>query len=478
MTKTPMPLNRLSGRRAAVAIALTGAMGLAGCNQDKLLTVATPDVVRPSDLSSAAALPNAYNAAIGDFGLGYAGSGTSEGLVLMSGLLADELYDAETFPTRIEVDMRRTNPINNTMLPIYRNIHRARATAELVTSRYATLDPTNANRAEIQALDAYTYILFAENYCGAVPTSRLDASGAFVYGNPQTTAQMLTVAIAKLDSAIALATSLGAVANDPTKPGYAALNLATIGKGRAQVDQGNYAAAAATVASVPTGFAYNILHDENTTRQNNGVYAFTYASKRLSVSSKEGTNGLPFFADSTDYRVAAFRNGGGFTATIPFYQTAKYQGFPIAGVRNSPTPLALGTEARLIEAEAALAASDDITFLAKLNLARANSKTYIKGNNPAPPPPGPLVAADLGADAVSRVDLLFKERAYDLFLTSHRLGDLRRLIRQYGRGAETVFPTGNYIQGSVYDKDVNLPVPFEEGNNPSYTAAGCVTTAP
>jgi hypothetical protein len=463
MTKTPMSLNRISGRRAAVAIALTGAMGLAGCNTDKLLTVATPDVVRPSDLSSAAALPNAYNAAIGDFGLGYAGSGTSEGLVLMSGLLADELYDAETFPTRIEVDMRRTNPINSTMLPIYRNIQRARATAELVTSRYADLDPTNANRAELQALDAYTYILFAENYCNGVPTSRLDPSGAFVYGTPQTGAQMLTIAIAKLDSAITLATSLGT-------PAVTALNLARIGKGRAQVDQGNYAAAAVTVAAVPTTFAYNILHDENTTRQNNGVYSFTFASKRLSVSSNEGTNGLPFFADSGDFRVAAFRNGGGFTATIPFYQTAKYQGFPISGVRNSPTPLALGTEARLIEAEAALASSDDATFLAKLNLARANTKTYVKGNNPAPPPPGPLTVADLGINAVSRQNLLFKERAYDLFLTSHRLGDLRRLIRQYTRGAETVFPTLNYIQGGVYGTDVNLPVPFEEGNNPSFTA--------
>ena len=115
MKKSPMPLNRLSGRRAAVAIALTSAMGLAGCNTDKLLTVATPDVVRPSDLTSATALPSAYAAAIGDFALGYAGSGASEGLVLMSGLLADELYDAETFPTRIEVDMRRTNPINSTI---------------------------------------------------------------------------------------------------------------------------------------------------------------------------------------------------------------------------------------------------------------------------------------------------------------------------------------------------------------------------
>jgi hypothetical protein len=466
MLKTPMASNRSAGRGAAMLVALTGAMALAGCNTDKLLTVATPDVVRPSDLSTAAALPNAYNAAIGDFGLGYAGSGNSEGLVLMSGLLADELYDAETFPTRIEVDMRRTNPINSTMLPIFRNLQRARATAELVTSRYATLDATNGNRAEIQALDAYTYVLFAENYCNGVPTSRVDPTGAFVYGAPQTGNQMLTIAIAKFDSAITLATQLGATN---------ALNLARVGKGRAQVDQGNYAAAAATVAGVPSSYAYNILHDENTTRQNNGVYSFTYASKRLSVSSGEGTNGLPFNSDG-DPRVAAFRNGGGFTASIPFYQTAKYQGFPIAGVRNSPTPLALGTEARLIEAEAALAAGDDATFLAKLNDARANSKTYARGTSVAPASPAPLTIADLGIDAVSRQNLLFKERAYDLFLTSHRLGDLRRLIKQYSRGAETVFPTGNYIQGGVYGTDVNLPVPFEEGNNPSFT--GCLDRAP
>src|SRR5438309_231880 len=102
MTKNPMSLKRIP-RRATLAAALVGAASLAGCNTDKLLTVATPDVVRPQDISTAAALPNAYAAAIGDFALGYAGSGGSEGLVLMSGLLADELYDAETFPTRIEV---------------------------------------------------------------------------------------------------------------------------------------------------------------------------------------------------------------------------------------------------------------------------------------------------------------------------------------------------------------------------------------
>lgn len=177
---------------------------------------------RPFDLSSAAALPNAYFAVVGDFALGYAGSGASEGLVLMSGLLADELYNAETFPTRIEVDMRRTNPINTTMLPIFRNLQRARATAELVSGRFAALDSLNVNRVEIQALDAYTYVLLAENYCNGVPTSRIEGAD-FVYGAPQSNAQMLTVAIAKSDSAIVVAGKIGAGANN-------ALNLARVGR--------------------------------------------------------------------------------------------------------------------------------------------------------------------------------------------------------------------------------------------------------
>ncbi len=103
--------------RAIAAVALAGVAILGACNQDTLLVAPTPDVVKPSDISGPAALPAAYAAAIGDFQIGYAGGyGTgldnNEGLAQMSGLLADELVDAETFNTRIEVDRRATKPIN------------------------------------------------------------------------------------------------------------------------------------------------------------------------------------------------------------------------------------------------------------------------------------------------------------------------------------------------------------------------------
>ena len=76
----------------------------------------------------------------------------------------------------------------------------------------------------------------------------------------------------------------------------------------------------------------------------------------------------------------------------------------------------------------------------------------------------PLV--DPGTDA-ARVDLVFRERAFWMFSTGHRTGDLRRLVRQYGRAANTVFPTGNWHKGGNYGADVTLPVPQAEQNNPN-----------
>ena len=50
---------------------------------------------------------------------------------------------------------------------------------------------------------------------------------------------------------------------------------------------------------------------------------------------------------------------------------------------------------------------------------------------------------------------------------------MRRLIRQYLRSPDTVFPIGDYHKGGgVYGEDVNLPIPIEEQNNPN--SGGCL----
>jgi hypothetical protein len=81
--------------------------------------------------------------------------------------------------------------------------------------------------------------------------------------------------------------------------------------------------------------------------------------------------------------------------------------------------------------------------------------------------PLPATLADPGT-AAAREDLLFRERAFWLFATAHRLGDMRRLVRQYGRAPATVFPSGSYSSNgrlSVYGTDVDFPIPIQEGNN-------------
>lgn len=77
-----------------------------------------------------------------------------------------------------------------------------------------------------------------------------------------------------------------------------------------------------------------------------------------------------------------------------------------------------------------------------------------------------------------RVDLLFRERAFWLYFDGHRQGDLRRLVRQYDRDAESIYPSGFYGPSGEtlnvrYGGDVTIPVPKSESSlNPFYN--GCL----
>ena len=458
--------------RVAVGVALAGAAGLAACNEQDLLNVPTPDVVLPKDINGPSALPAAYAAAIGDFQIAYAGGygnglDNNEGIAQMTGLLTDELVDAETFNTRIEVDRRATKPINSTTLQTFQDLQRARAMTDFVAARFRQFAPTDPRGPEVQALAGFAYVLLAEAYCNGVPTSKVNDDGTFVFGAPQSGQQILTTAVAKFDSAIASAGAAGATT---------ALNLARIGRGRALLDLNQPAQAAAAVAAVPSSFNYSIQHDENTGRQNNAIFTFNYLEGRFAVGDREGTNGLPF-ASLSDPRLPIIDAGVGFDGETELFLTTKYPD------RSAPTPLALGVEARLIEAEAALRTGDLTTFRAKLNDARANALTYTEDGSPnGQPLDSPPPIATVPSTATAQQNLLFQERALDLFLTSHRLGDLRRLIWQYNRSPDAVFPIGPYEPtntskaGTNFGSDVNLPIPQEEQNNPLFLNSGAACT--
>ena len=71
---------------------------------------------------------------------------------------------------------------------------------------------------------------------------------------------------------------------------------------------------------------------------------------------------------------------------------------------------------------------------------------------------------------MSRLALQFREKGFWTFGRGERLGDFRRLIRQYQMTQDQVFPTGVFPKGGVYGTDVNLQVPQAEQNNTLFTA--------
>jgi starch-binding outer membrane protein, SusD/RagB family len=420
--------------------------GLTACNPDELLTVRDIDVLDPSTLNTKGALPTLLAGTSSSFQIAFSGAGDlsnggHEGMVNMSGLLADEFIHAETFPDRQNVDLRSVDPGNGSVKGVFFDLSQARAFADLASSRYNTFDPGTLGHSEVLSLGAYTYLMFAENYCSGVPFSTLTDAG-LDFGEPQTRDQILQIAAAKFDSAITFA-----VDGDDADLEM----LARVGKARVLLNQGQFAAAASAVATVPTSFVYNIEGSTNSTRQNNGVWNYTINFNGFSVPDREGVNGMPW-RTANDPRVPWESIGGpGFDGETPFFAQLKYPD------KASDVPLASGIEARLIEAEGALQAGNAGLWLQRLNALRTAANLT------------PLT--DPGS-ATARIDLMFRERAFWLYLTASRLSDLRRLVRQYGRSQSAVFPTGPYHKGGTYGSDVTFPVSADEQNNPLFE--GCI----
>ena len=117
-----------------------------------------------------------------------------------------------------------------------------------------------------------------------------------------------------------------------------------------------------------------------------------------------------------------------------------------------------------MEAEAKLNASDFAGMMTILNALRTAPQNLGSFSTPAM---STLATPATKADAVN---LFFREKAFWTYSRGQRLGDLRRLIRVYGRAADgsDTFPAGTFFKGGTYGSDVNFPMTVDETNNPSF----------
>jgi hypothetical protein len=441
------------------------ALPLAACDTDELLEVDDPTFASPNTLRTKAGLPTLYAGALGDFQIAYSGSG-GDAFLSVASLITDEFKSSDTFTTRTATDQRDQFPSvqGNTSDAAYNRLQYARRSAQevaLAIEELADDGKADPRYATLKALEAYAIVALAEGFCGAIPISETVAGAPGELGQPQSTSQLFQTAIGIFDQALS--------ANS-------ASNLAKVGKARALLNDGKFAEAATAVADVPTSFIHFIEHSANSGRQNNPLFSLQ-ANGRYTLSDREGANGQPFLTAQDPRAPWTEDPRGGFDNSIRLFIDHRYPSF------GSDVVLADGIEARLIEAEAALRAGDVTTWLTKLNELRADVGTLMAARYegyttrvPGPNNPTSTLAplTDPGT-ADARVDLMFSERAFWLLDTGHRLGDLRRLIRQYNRTESTVFPSGAYHKGGVYGTDVNFPIPFNETQNPNFSLDQCNT---
>jgi tetratricopeptide (TPR) repeat protein len=469
----------MAARRSRSPLALTLAWALAlalqgGCSPDSIVGDGElpPKAEDPKDTQTELGALRAYRAAV--IASRNSAAGPSGSMAVVSGDLADEMESRQTlFIGGIELTDRRILPaytdpdaesrIVNTYqnyIELFTRLQETRSRAQVAGWLLRNFAPSAspALGAHLQAIEGYADIYLADMFCSGIPLSSVDPDG-YTLQPGSSTAEVYQKAITLFDSAL-----VGAADS------IRFVHYASIGKARALLDLGQYAEAAAAVAGVPDGYEYVLAFDSRITGTNgssekagaNFMALLTqsfgspgfYSTSPPGMSDLEGGNGLDWMS-SGDPRTDAVTYGNDYD-NHPLYVPARLD--PEGG---SPIAIADWREARLIEAEAALQGGDVTTWLAKLN--------GLREGQVFPPAPGDTTGtartlpplADPGSFD-GRVDLLFRERGFWFHLTGRRQGDLRRLIRQYGRDPSTVYPNGRHPSGAAYGSDVNAPVPASE----------------
>ena len=451
-------------------VAAAGLLAGAGCSPTDVLNISDPDIINPGDVQSAAGADAVRTGALARFNEATSGGAAgSESLFLFGGLFADEWINGDSFVARWEIDRREISTENNQLTPTNRVLHRTRMAAAQAIDLLGEFAPAAPawQVAEMHMVQGYVTNLLAEHYCDGLVFSEL-VEGNEEYGAPITTDSAFKRALTHVDAGLAL--TLGTTANDTRVQ-----NALRLTRGRILMNLARPADAAAAVAAVPTSFAYTMFHSQTTNQ--NQFWNLNNNARRYSVGNNEGGNGLNF-ATANDPRVPVCTGNSTACRAIGVTNATRddlgspYHVQMIWPARDASVRIMQGVDARMIEAEAAIhpanAARNPANALAILNAAR----TTVAG----------LTPLTLGATTADQVSQLFRERAFWQFSRGYRTGDLRRLVRQYGRSAETVFPTGAWHKSGNYGTDVNLPVPFHETNNPnvkpSETGSTCINRNP
>jgi hypothetical protein len=444
---------------------------LAGCNvKQELLSPQQPGTITPGQISNAgvAGAEALRVGALGALRTWTPGGGNSNqsNIMMLGDLLTDVWKSGDTFSQHNETDQRVVQLNNSVLSTAYVQAQQSRGFFR------AAIDGLNANSPEKTGEIAEMYwgiglveMSLSEVMCNGVPFGGTNGDSP-VYTQPLTNQEGFALAIAHYDSALNIAKGTDAFS-------VGIKNAILVSKARTLVDMGKFAEAAALVpvSAIATSYQYTLTFSQPT--QSNELWSFNGQSNntaRLVVGDSFDLvgvlkNSLPF-ASAKDPRLPVKGTSGDLTIRS-IDRLTPYTQQQIWLNREDPIVLVSGLDARLIEAEAKLNASDIAGMMTIMNGLRTSPQTLAAFKVPA------MAALPTPASQAAATDLFFREKAFWQFARGTRLGDLRRLIRQYHRTQDQVFPTGAFHKGSTtYGTDVNLPVTDSEKQNPNFH--GCI----
>jgi starch-binding outer membrane protein, SusD/RagB family len=409
-----MRSTRLSrwSRTALVAGSLIA--GVAACSEITSLEQSNPGSIQARDVYIPANAQLLVNGAIGDFECAF------HRYVAAQAMLGDEFRNAFAAVINYDYDRRSLTPGHPygtstcggaAQAPgVYTTLSVARGTADTILARLTewtdTQMPAGVNRTQLigraAAYAGYSILLLGEGMCSA----------AINLGPELSKTDLWNEAKLRFDAAVTAATT----ANDATT-----LNMARVGRARTLLNLGQTAAAGADAALVPAGFVVNAIANTTTNlRQNNHVFLHTRLNNFSSVDPSYV--GLTF-GGTPDPRVNVnVTTTVGSDGSTIIRQVMKYAD------RGSPIPIARYNEARLILAEAHVAAGNLQGAVDIINaLHTAVGLPAYNGTG--------QTAAQVKAQVV-------EERRRELFVEGQRLGDMNRyqLPRLPADGAP--FPNG------------------------------------
>lgn len=369
------------------------------------------------------------NGSVGDFECAYTR------YVTATGMFTDEMRNAIARIENYDYDRRTvvgTSPYGTTdctsiQFPgVYTPLSVARTSGDTVVSKLqGWTDAQVPGRTQLigraSAYTGYSLVLLGEAMCSA----------AINIGPEIQPAELFAQAKLRFDAAVTAATQ----ANDATT-----LNLARLGRARAQLDLGNKAAAAADAALIPDGFIVNFAPDAVDPRRQNLLYVHMGQNALSSVD----TSVMNAYDATKDPRIAYTSTG--LTGTNGQTKVAYANK---AATVTAPIALAKWSEAQLIIAENMVATGNLGGAAGIINVLRTRAGT---------------TAYDAtGATAAQVLAQIVEERRREFFLEGHRVGDVRR----YGVTLNPA-PGAAYMNGGVYGDQKCFPLPdVERINNPN-----------